>query len=37
MLMARLNYDRSPTLQSEVHGSLVIRESTIPYREPHMR
>jgi LacI family transcriptional regulator len=33
MLMARLNDDRSPTLQSEVHGSLVIRESTIPYRE----
>src|SRR5215470_16179844 len=34
MLMARLNNDRSPTLQSEVHCSLVIRESTIPYREP---
>jgi LacI family transcriptional regulator len=34
MLMARLNDDRSPTLRSEVHGSLVIRESTIPYREP---
>jgi len=32
MLMARLNNDRSPTLQSEVHGSLVIRESTIPCR-----
>jgi LacI family transcriptional regulator len=32
MLMARLNNDRSPTLQSEVHGSLVIRESTVPCR-----
>jgi LacI family transcriptional regulator len=29
MLIARLNNDRSPTLQSEVHCSLVIRESTI--------
>jgi len=34
MLMARLNNDCSPTLQSEVHCSLVIRESTIPYRGP---
>jgi LacI family transcriptional regulator len=34
MLMARLNNDRSPTLQSEVHASLVIRESTIPYQGP---
>jgi LacI family transcriptional regulator len=34
MLMARLNNDRSPTLQSEVHASLAIRESTIPYRGP---
>jgi LacI family transcriptional regulator len=33
MLMARLNNDRSPTLQSEVHGSLVVRESTIAHRE----
>ena len=31
MLMARLNEDRSPTLQSEVHGTLVVRESTIKY------
>jgi LacI family transcriptional regulator len=31
MLMARLNGDRSPTLQSEVHCTLVIRESTIKY------
>jgi hypothetical protein len=31
--MARLNNDRSPTLHSEVHCSLVIRESTIPYRK----
>lgn len=30
MLMARLNNDRSPALQSEVHGSLVVRESTVP-------
>jgi LacI family transcriptional regulator len=34
MLMTRLNNDRSPTLQSEVHYSLVIRESAVPYREP---
>ena len=34
MLMARLNSDCSPTLRSEVHCSLVIRESTIPYRGP---
>lgn len=34
MLMARLNNDCSPALQSEVHCSLVIRESTIPYRGP---
>ena len=34
MLMARLNNDRSPTLQSEVHASLAIRESTIPYQGP---
>ena len=34
MLMARLNNDSSPTLRSEVHCSLVIRESTIPYRGP---
>ena len=33
ILMARLNNDRSPTLHSEVHCSLVIRESTIPYRK----
>jgi hypothetical protein len=33
MLMARLNNDRSPALQSEVHCSLMIRESPIPYRE----
>jgi LacI family transcriptional regulator len=32
MLMARLNNDRSPTLHSEVHCTLVIRESTIAYR-----
>src|SRR5215469_8650797 len=32
MLMARLNNDRSPPLQSEVHSTLVIRESTIAYR-----
>ena len=32
MLMARLNNDRSPTLRSEVHCTLVIRESTIAYR-----
>jgi LacI family transcriptional regulator len=32
ILMARLNNDRSPTLHSEVHCSLVIRESTIPYQ-----
>jgi hypothetical protein len=31
MLMARLNEDRSPTLQSEVHCTLVVRESTIKY------
>ncbi len=31
MLMARLNEDRSPTLQSEVHCSLEIRESTVPF------
>jgi LacI family transcriptional regulator len=31
MLMARLNNDRSPALQSEVHADLVIRDSTIPY------
>jgi LacI family transcriptional regulator len=31
MLMARLNNDRSPPLQSEVHASLVVRESTIKY------
>jgi LacI family transcriptional regulator len=31
MLMARLNNDRSPALQSEVHAELVIRDSTIPY------
>jgi LacI family transcriptional regulator len=34
MLMARLNNDRSPTLQSEVHATLAIRESTIPYQGP---
>jgi LacI family transcriptional regulator len=34
MLMARLNNDRSPALQSEVQCSLVIRESTIPYLGP---
>jgi LacI family transcriptional regulator len=33
ILMARLNNDRSPLLHGEVHCSLVIRESTIPYRE----
>jgi LacI family transcriptional regulator len=33
ILMARLNNDRSPTLQTEVHSSLVVRESTVPYRE----
>src|SRR5215470_165407 len=32
MLMARLNNDRSPPLQSQVHSTLVIRESTIAYR-----
>jgi LacI family transcriptional regulator len=32
ILMARLNNDRSSTLHSEVHCSLVIRESTIPYQ-----
>ena len=32
MLMARLNNDRSPPLQNEVHSTLVIRESTIAYR-----
>src|SRR5262249_19765493 len=32
MLMARLNNDRSPTLRSEVHCTLVTRESTIAYR-----
>ena len=32
ILMARLNNDRSPILHSEVHCSLVIRESTIPYQ-----
>ena len=32
MLMARLNNDRSPTLHSEVHCTLVIRESTMAYR-----
>jgi LacI family transcriptional regulator len=31
MLMARLNNDRSPPLQSEVHCTLVVRESTIKY------
>ena len=31
MLMARLNNDRSPTLQSEVHCTLVVRESTTKY------
>jgi hypothetical protein len=31
MLIARLNNDRSPTLQSEVHADLVIRDSTISY------
>jgi LacI family transcriptional regulator len=34
MLMARLNNDRSPALQSEVHADLVIRDSTIPYLGP---
>jgi LacI family transcriptional regulator len=33
MLMLRLNNDRSPTLKTEVHASLAIRESTIPYQE----
>jgi LacI family transcriptional regulator len=37
MLMARLNNDRSPTLHSEVHCSLLIRESIIPYREQPVR
>jgi len=32
ILMARLNNDRTPTLHSEVHCTLVIRESTIAYR-----
>ncbi len=31
ILMARLNNDRSPALQSQVHADLVIRDSTIPY------
>jgi hypothetical protein len=30
MLMARFNNDRSHALQSGVHCSLVIRESTVP-------
>jgi Periplasmic binding protein-like domain len=34
MLMARLNNDRSPALQSEVHADLVVRDSTIPYLGP---
>jgi hypothetical protein len=33
ILMARLNNDRSPTLQTEVHSSLVIRESTVLTRK----
>jgi LacI family transcriptional regulator len=33
MLMARLSNDRSPKLHAEVHCSLVIRESTAPYKE----
>jgi LacI family transcriptional regulator len=32
MLMARLNNDRSPKLHGEVHCSLVVRESTAPFR-----
>jgi LacI family transcriptional regulator len=32
ILMALLNNDRSPLLHGEVHCSLVIRESTAPYR-----
>jgi LacI family transcriptional regulator len=32
ILMACLNNDRSRTLHGEVHCSLVIRESTIPYQ-----
>jgi LacI family transcriptional regulator len=31
ILMARLNNDRSPTLHSEVHATLVVRESTTKY------
>jgi LacI family transcriptional regulator, galactose operon repressor len=32
MLMARLSNDRSPKLHAEVHCSLIIRESTGPYK-----
>jgi len=31
ILMARLNNDHSPTLHSEVHATLVVRESTTKY------
>ena len=34
ILMLRLNNDRSPTLKTEVHADLAIRESTIRYQEP---
>ena len=33
MLMARLNNDRSPKLHAEVHCSLIVRESTAPFRD----